>query len=48
MDQLGSELHGTSVLARPTGFRRARTHQRLRMIPIDGAEDWGAALGNSA
>jgi hypothetical protein len=34
--------------ARPTGFRRARTHSGFKLIPIEGADDWEAATMSSA
>jgi hypothetical protein len=36
------------VMARPTGFEPARTHLEFRMIPIERAEQWDAALRNGA
>jgi hypothetical protein len=35
-------------LTRPTGVNRGGTHADFRLIPIDGAEVWEAALGCSA
>jgi hypothetical protein len=47
--------HGLAValptkvaLARPTGVERARTHPGVRMIRIEGADDWEAAFRSSA
>jgi hypothetical protein len=36
------------VLARPTGVRRGHTHSEFRLIPIEGAEEWNAAIRTSA
>lgn len=30
-------------MARPTGVARSGTHADFRLIPVDGADDWGAA-----
>jgi hypothetical protein len=38
----------TSVLARPTGLKRAGTHSGFRHILIDGREDWNRKAGESA
>lgn len=35
-------------MARPTGFRRAGAHARLKRIPIEGANSWETAASNSA
>jgi hypothetical protein len=35
-------------MARPTGLEPARTHLEFRMIPIERAEQWDAALRNGA
>jgi hypothetical protein len=37
-----------NVMARPTGFGRADTHSRFRIIPIEGADIWETAARNSA
>jgi len=40
-DQIGVALAlPEAVLARPTGFGRARTHSDFRRIPIEGADGW--------
>jgi hypothetical protein len=44
----GSTQNRTSVLARPTGFEPARTQLEFRMIPIERAEQWDAALRNGS
>jgi hypothetical protein len=36
------------VLARPTGVGRTRTHSAFRVIPIEGADEWEAAVQTSA
>lgn len=36
------------ALARPTGFGRTRTHLGFRLISIEGAAEWEAALRSSA
>jgi hypothetical protein len=36
------------VMARPTGFGRARTQPSFRIIPIEGAENWEAASSAGA
>jgi hypothetical protein len=35
-------------MARPTGVGHARTHSQFMRIPIEGADDWEAAVQNSA
>jgi hypothetical protein len=37
-----------AVMARPTGVERARTHPGVRMIPIEGADDWESAFRTGA
>jgi len=36
------------AMARPTGVAPSRTHADFRLIPVDGANDWGADLPSSA
>ena len=45
---LSRRQNRTCVLARPTGVRRAGTHSGFKLIPIEGAEEWGVAYRDSA
>ena len=36
------------AMARPTGVGRAHAHSGFRQIPIEGAEEWKAAVRTSA
>lgn len=35
------------AMARPTGIRRAGTHSAIRVIPIEGTEEWKPAVESS-
>jgi len=34
--------------ARPTGVRRGHAHSGFKLIPIEGAQEWGVAYRDSA
>ena len=45
--RLGTRI-GQAFGARPTGFEHARTHQGMRLIPIEGSAEWDAGRLRSA
>jgi hypothetical protein len=45
---LALALPEKAVMARPTGFERARTHPGFKLIPIEGTEEWRVADRDSA